>query len=154
MEESKEDSKKEKEHKPSDAKPSRESKEDSKKESNAKRKHDDAFHKDKHDKDRKKKKKKKKRTRNDDSPDRRLDDEEELKRKIKESKVWDSKNIPEMLKEKFAAIESSPLTLIIANIPINVTLEELREYFNTLLVSLKQNFGSLPFITCLFECCE
>lgn len=63
----------------------------------------------------------------------------ETKKKIKESKVWDSTNIPEFLKEKYAALESNPLVVIIANIPINVTIEELREYFNTLLVSLKQN---------------
>jgi hypothetical protein len=61
------------------------------------------------------------------------------KKKIKESKVWESKTIPEYLKEKFASLESNPNVIIVANIPINVTIEELREYFNTLLISLKQN---------------
>ena len=111
-----------------------------------KQNHDEAFHKsesDRHDKDKDKKKKKKKKKRAEKSQEKKLDDEEELRKKIKESKVWESKNIPEHLKEKFASIESSPLTLIIANIPINVTLEEMREYFNTLLISLKPNFGKI-----------
>jgi len=129
------------------AKEKEEPKKDHHSSENLKRKHDDAFHKsenaDKHDKDKKKKKKKKKKVKNDEkSQEKKLDEEEELRKKIKESKVWESKNIPEFLKEKYASIESSSLTLIIANIPINVTLEEMREYFNTLLISLKQNFGN------------
>ncbi len=94
-----------------------------------------------YDKDKKKKKKKKKKLKTDQFPENKDNEEEDLRQKIKESKVWESKNIPEFLKEKYATIESSSMTLIIANIPINVTLEEMREYFNTLLISLKQNLG-------------
>ena len=109
-----------------------------------KRKFPEAFDKpdyDTYDKDKKKKKKKKKKLKTDQFPENKDNEEEEIRQKIKESKVWESKNIPEFLKEKYATIESSPMTLIIANIPINVTLEEMREYFNTLLISLKQNLG-------------
>ena len=114
-----------------------------------KRKFEEAFVKpeshghDKHEKDKKKKKNKKKKLKKDNKKSENKENEEEdLRQKIKESKIWESQNIPEFLKEKYATIESSSLTLIIANIPINVTLEELREYFNTLLISLKQNLGN------------
>lgn len=100
--------------------------------------------------DKKKKKKNKKKNNKKDNPtssSRRSSSipSEDPKKKIKESKVWESKNIPEHLKEKCAILESNPNVIIVANIPINVTIEELREYFNTLLVSLKQNAnGGFP----------
>ena len=102
------------------------------------------------DNDKKKKKKNKKKNHKKDNPtssSRRSSSipSEDPKKKIKESKVWESKNIPEHLKEKCANLEFNTNVLIVANIPINVTIEELREYFNTLLVSLKQNpNGGIP----------
>ena len=65
------------------------------------------------------------------------------RKKIK-SGVYESKTIPEHLKDHFAEIEENPLKLIIGNIPMNMTRDELKQYFHTLLVSLNPQLRHTP----------
>jgi len=51
--------------------------------------------------------------------------------------------LPEHLRKKYARIESNPLVLICANISPHVTIEELQEYFNTLIRTLNPNINTL-----------
>ena len=84
----------------------------------------------------KRKKKKKKKKKKNDNKSGSSDYEEDPVKKIKTSKLLTDENIPEHLREFYAEIELNPLKLVIGNIPINITTEELRQYFHTLLVSL------------------
>ena len=108
------------------------------------------------DKSREKDKKRKKKNKKHKKKNKKRDDDDYLdgydgknpSKKIKTSAVLDNKNIPEEYREKYHEIEKNPLKIIVANIPLGVTLDELRGYFNTLIASLKTN---LSIICSLFE---
>jgi len=63
--------------------------------------------------------------------------EPELEKRIKKSKCLINKNIPAHLRRTFAEIETNPLKVLITNIPTNVTVEEMRAYFSTFILTLK-----------------
>lgn len=56
---------------------------------------------------------------------------------MKMSAIWSDSNIPEELKKKFVKIEQDSLCLIVANIPMSISTLELKEYFSTLVSTLK-----------------
>ena len=58
-----------------------------------------------------------------------------------DSSVWKNPRIPTHLKKKYVDIEVNPLMLIVGNTPPTTHKEELKEYFQTLLVSLRPHLG-------------
>lgn len=51
--------------------------------------------------------------------------------------MWSNPRIPTHLKKKYVDIEVNPMMLIVGNIPPVCSKEELKDYFQTLLVSLR-----------------
>jgi splicing factor U2AF subunit len=66
-------------------------------------------------------------------------------------KIDSSENIPQSLKRKYKAVELDPLALILTSLPLEVTSEELFEFFNVLLTSLDPSYderGERPVDSC------
>lgn len=58
------------------------------------------------------------------------------------SKIWENPIIPQKLKQKYVDLELDKVTLCIANVPSNAQENEMREYFQTILITLKPALGN------------
>lgn len=68
-----------------------------------------------------------------------------------EDKIDESENIPQVLKRKYKKIETNTKCLILTYLPLKITCEEIREFFNTLLTSLDSKYDEediRPVIEC------
>lgn len=57
-----------------------------------------------------------------------------------EDKIDECPNIPQVLKRKYKKIETNIKCLILTNLPLKITAEELMSYFNALLTSIDQKY--------------
>jgi splicing factor U2AF subunit len=68
-----------------------------------------------------------------------------------ETRIDEAEGIPQVLKRKYKKIELDPLCIILTYLPIHITAEELRVFFNTLLSSLVPRYDEddvLPVADC------
>ncbi|CAK90407.1 unnamed protein product (macronuclear) [Paramecium tetraurelia] len=92
----------------------------------------------------KKKKKNKKKKKWGEEEEIMTDFDDDWQNKVKMSKILQDPDLPQHIKEKYAIYENNPYMMIVSNVPLNVQLKELEEYFNTLITSLDPKITERP----------
>ena len=82
---------------------------------------------------RKKRKPRKKKKIDEDPP---TDYECDWRAKAKDSKIFDDPNLPIEIKQRYAQLEFNPYVMIVSQLPKQIILKGLEEYFNTLISNL------------------